>query len=374
LKPNQNYSMRKVLFSTPRLAPQTGFTLVELMISLVLGLLLVAGVLNILNSNKENYRVTENLARIQENARVSFDLMSRDVREAGELSCGSKLVANVLRSGSSTIPWWADWNAGTLRGYAGSQDVTDIVAFGTATNSRVTGTDAILVMQSSGNEANITAHDTASADFTLTSVSNFANDDVAVACDLQSAALFQVATVSSSSKKINYEKSFTTLNCGNGLAYPTPLACATTTIKIFSATSGQVAKLNTSFWYIGVGSNGKNSLYKTRISKKTVGGATQIIVDKDEVLPNVQDMKIQYLTKNLTTGILASSWINADDTLLNAANGAWTEDNVNQVIAARFELTLQSDESVSTNNTPLQRQLIFVVGLRSRDTLYQASP
>ena len=51
-----------------------GFTLVELMVALVLGFILIAGVLNIFNSNRENFRVTENLARIQENSRVAFDL------------------------------------------------------------------------------------------------------------------------------------------------------------------------------------------------------------------------------------------------------------------------------------------------------------
>jgi type IV pilus assembly protein PilW len=352
---------------------QGGFTLVELMISLVLGLILVAGVLNILNSNRENFRITENLARMQENSRVAFDLMSRSVREAGQTPCGAKLMANVLRSGGA-IPWWADWNAGTVIGYDGTQDTTGIVAFGTTEGARVSGTDAILVIQSAGNEANITLHNTATTEITLSSASGLDPDDVVIGCDLQSAALFQIGTINSGTKILSYDSSFTTLNCGNGLGYPTPTACAATTLKLFSNVGGQLAKLNTSFWYIGVGSNGKRSLYKTRISKKTVGGAVQIINDKDEILPNVQDMQITYLTKDLSADTLATSWIDASNTVFDAANGAWTENNNKQVVAARFILNFQSDESVGSNALPLQRQLIHVVSLRSRDTLFQVTP
>ena len=70
---------------------QAGLTLVELMVALVLGLVLILGVLNIFVSNRETFRVTENLTRIQENARAGFDFMARDVREAGQNPCGTNL-------------------------------------------------------------------------------------------------------------------------------------------------------------------------------------------------------------------------------------------------------------------------------------------
>ena len=67
--------------ATPRLA--RGLSLIELMIALLLGLLVVGGAIGIFTSNRRAYNATESLSRVQENARVAFEMMSRDVREAG---------------------------------------------------------------------------------------------------------------------------------------------------------------------------------------------------------------------------------------------------------------------------------------------------
>ena len=136
---------------------QAGLTLVELLVALVLGLVVILAVLNIFVSNRETFRVTENLMRIQENARAGFDFMARDVREAGQNPCGTNLVANVVRK-TGAIPWWADWNNGPIIGVDGSVDRTDIVAFGATTNARVAGTDAVLVIRAEQDEQAVTLH------------------------------------------------------------------------------------------------------------------------------------------------------------------------------------------------------------------------
>lgn len=356
-----------------RLKTQMGMTLVELMVSVFLGLILIGGLLSSFVANKEIYRSSENLARLQENSRTAFELMSRNIREAGDNPCGAKLVANVIRS-SSTIPWWADWNAGTIYGFDGAQDTTQIVGFGTAEGNRVSGTDAILIIQTGGAEANITSHSTASSELTTTSASSFQANDVALACDLQTAAIFQIGSINTTTNTINYDNGTATLNCGNGLGYPTTLACATTSLKLFSTAGGIITKIDPVFWYIGYNSKGKRALYKTQISKITVSGVVQISTNRDEVLPNIQDLQIKYLVRNLTTDALATSWIDANDTIFDVANGAWGESNANQVVATRLTLSLQSEESVSTTNTPIERQLIQVIGLRNRDTLFQSTP
>ncbi|QDL54236.1 prepilin-type N-terminal cleavage/methylation domain-containing protein [Rhodoferax aquaticus] len=353
-----------------------GFTLVELLVALVLGLILVSGILSVLSTNKQSFQVTENIARIQENARVAFDVLSRDLKEAGETPCGSKLVANLvrLRPSPSTIPWWSDWNAGTVRGYSGTTNIADIVPFGTSKNNRVPNTDAILIMQSDSNSASILSHDATAMEMVLNSSTSVTQDDVVIACDLQSAAIFQVATFSDTSKILSYDKSFTALNCSNNLGYPTPVNCAAAPTKNFDITYAQIANLKTSFWYIGIGSNGKNSLYKKRITKRKDSSGIKITTDTDEVLTNIKDMKIQYLTKNVATNTLASSWINADNSVFDAGSGAWTESNDQQVVAVRFAITLQSENSISTSNTLIEKPLVYAVGLRSRDTLFQATP
>ena len=61
----------------------SGFTLVELMISLVLGLIMISGTIQIFVSNKSTYRYQQNISVLRENARFSIGLLSQTARMAG---------------------------------------------------------------------------------------------------------------------------------------------------------------------------------------------------------------------------------------------------------------------------------------------------
>jgi hypothetical protein len=62
---------------------ETGLTLVELMVSIVVGLLLIAGVIQVYLSSKQSYNAQVQLARMQETGRFATDLITRDLRRAG---------------------------------------------------------------------------------------------------------------------------------------------------------------------------------------------------------------------------------------------------------------------------------------------------
>lgn len=68
-------------------ASELGFTMVELMVSLTLGLLLTAAVIQSYLSTKQTHRVTEGVSRVQENARFSLHFITKDLRNAGFSSC-----------------------------------------------------------------------------------------------------------------------------------------------------------------------------------------------------------------------------------------------------------------------------------------------
>ena len=94
---------------------QAGFSLIELMIALILGLIVVAAAGGVFLSNKRVYNATETLGRIQENGRVAFELMSRDIREAGGNPCGNATrPRNMLTT--ATYPFWDRFAEG-LTGY-----------------------------------------------------------------------------------------------------------------------------------------------------------------------------------------------------------------------------------------------------------------
>lgn len=60
-----------------------GFSLVELMIALVLGLLLTAGLIQLFSGTRLTFRTNDALARVQENGRFALELLKRDLRTAG---------------------------------------------------------------------------------------------------------------------------------------------------------------------------------------------------------------------------------------------------------------------------------------------------
>lgn len=75
---------------------QQGLSLVELMVSMVISLILLGGVAQIFLANKATYRADEALARMQENGRLGFDIVTRDVRQAGQYGCSEVEPENRL--------------------------------------------------------------------------------------------------------------------------------------------------------------------------------------------------------------------------------------------------------------------------------------
>jgi type IV pilus assembly protein PilW len=77
---------------------QAGLTLVELMVSLALGLLLFLVLIAIYLNSRQAFNAQNNLARMQEGARVAIDVLSREIRATGYIGC-----ANAGESGNKAI-------------------------------------------------------------------------------------------------------------------------------------------------------------------------------------------------------------------------------------------------------------------------------
>lgn len=86
------------LFATRRAQPRparrkmAGLSLVELMIAMVLGLIVLGAAFAVFMSNQRTFGANEGINRIQEGARVAFELMSRDIRAAGGSACSNMSV------------------------------------------------------------------------------------------------------------------------------------------------------------------------------------------------------------------------------------------------------------------------------------------
>ena len=61
---------------------QRGLSLIELMISLVIGLILTLGIVRVFSASQHGYRVQESTGRLQENARFAMETLGRELRHA----------------------------------------------------------------------------------------------------------------------------------------------------------------------------------------------------------------------------------------------------------------------------------------------------
>lgn len=72
---------------TMRRKQSAGFSVIELMIALGLGLLVVAGIIQLFVGNSRTYEIVEAQSRLQENARFAFDFITESARSAGYFGC-----------------------------------------------------------------------------------------------------------------------------------------------------------------------------------------------------------------------------------------------------------------------------------------------
>ncbi|MBA4501296.1 PilW family protein [Marinobacterium marinum] len=99
---------------------QSGFTLIELMIGLTIGLFILLGVVMVYVSSARSQATSESLARVQESGRFATYMMAREVRQAGYMGSCPGSVNNLLDTSSSHyVEAFFDLDS-PIRGWTGS--------------------------------------------------------------------------------------------------------------------------------------------------------------------------------------------------------------------------------------------------------------
>ena len=274
--------------------------------------------------------------------------MARDVREAAGNPCGKDLpVANVLNGAAAT--WWSNWNSG-INGFDGAQAAAG-TAFGTAAGQRILGTDAI-ELKSGDNASGVTVvdHNPTAAEFHLNTANHTLDDnDIVMVCDFRQATIMQVTNASpgtNSNVVHNPGGGFTPGNCSKGLGFPTDCGSVNGNRYQYDSNS-MIVRLHAVRWYIGSDGNGGRSLFRAQLVNTGAGVAVQ----PQEIATDVQDMALQYLTRNAVAYRDAST-LGAND---------WRD-----VVAVRIALNLQGQDRIGTDGQGLQRALAHTVTLRNR--------
>jgi type IV pilus assembly protein PilW len=326
-----------------------GFTLIELMVAMLLGLIVIAGVASVFLANLRSYHSNVALSDVQSNARIAFELIARDIRQAGLTGCNTRSgrVANVLNNGpnNGVVPaWWADWNSNALRGY-----VYDEPDPAVGNGARVDGADSLIVLAVEDVGASIHTANAAAGTFTLNEAnSNLRAGDIAVACNPDHAAIFQIADYDSGSLTVTYKSSGTSPgNCSKGLGFRTD--CTSSTGNPYQFTqNATLARFSAHDWYVGKNPVGGTSLYRVTLVNRS--GAIE--TEAQEMVRNVRSIKFSYhlpgeVKYRRADGINAADWGLVD--------------------AVRVTATLTgAGQRAGTDNQPLERSFTATTTIRNR--------
>ncbi|MEI6267315.1 MAG: PilW family protein [Methylococcaceae bacterium] len=305
---------------------QTGLSLIEIMISLLIGAFLLGGVLQIFIGSKQTYRMQDGLSRLQENGRFALDFLASDIRMAGFIGCNSgATLTNTLNTPTAFL-----YNFGTaIEGFEASSASAWTPAINAAITSPLGGSDVITIRRADDQSFTVAVHTTATADLTLDATATTENLKAAgfltsaganhcataVVSDCSAAAFFQVSAVAGGTLSHNTGSGCSPDNSTNNLG------------KTY--VGGLVYPVNTISFYVRENPSNQPSLYH-RVGSNNA----------EELVEGIENMQITY-------GIDTDADGSANQ-YLNAPTGNWA-----QVISVRVVLTARSidDNLTSTSRT-----------------------
>jgi type IV pilus assembly protein PilW len=313
-----------------RIAMVRGFTLVELMISLLLGTFLIAGVIGVYIANSRTSLVNEEMGQMQQASQVSFQLLSRDIQHAGYAGCANITTSRVVNM-LNPQPWWTNW-VGGIQGY----ENIGLPHFGDANIPWLDGTDRLHLMYGRGVSSSVVAHNAVAVPPMVINqnLGGIVSNDIVMGCDSKMAVIFRATTVDGNDVShavggavpANTDLNFGIDPAGNSF------------LQNISSDVGTIMALESIGWYVGT-QNGVDSLYRVALI------AGEVVIE--EVVQNVTGFELQYLELN------ANNYVNAD---LVTDWGA--------VMSVRATLTMAEDPQM-----PMaigMRQITQVINLRNR--------
>jgi type IV pilus assembly protein PilW len=316
---------------------QSGLSLVELMVSITLGLILVGGVVQMLLGTKLTFNSQKATSRVQESGRLAVEFMARDIRMAGYMGCVSRsgLTAMRLDSTVEASNFTNDFLV-SVKGYSVGDSGDAAFALLGSSSAFATGAAAIVpnlgtdILELTGatgsglvvNKEN--THDTVFAedngDVNSNCYKGLCKDDVLIVNDCVKARVFQVTAVADDGVDVKFTHAAaagTKNNIGDwGTAVlPDPLF----------APGSEIIKMEKKFYYIKNNTAGEPSLYLWINGVET------------ELIEGIEDMVITY-GRDTGSDSIPDAYQTA--ATVTAAN-AW-----DKVLSVRVELLVRTPEPV----------------------------
>lgn len=305
---------------TQSVRKMAGFSLVEIMVALVIGLILLGGIGYVFLGSKQTFRTQDDFSRIQENVRYALETVGVDVRMAGFAGCVNLASINPNNPSApiplgviATPPVPALGLDQALRGYVGGA----WAATGTAPGNWVAGTGVLEITRAAGTGVTLTGNLTpTNANVQITgNPYNFVAGETLLVSNCETADLFRATNVS-----------------GGGTVTIAHSQGAGNNIQNFTINEymngAEVFRIVNTVYFIGTNPAGNPALYRTTFAGET-----------EELVENVEDLVMRF-------GIDTNNDFIVDNYVAAGGVTDWR-----QVLTARISLVFRGNNpNVATEN------------------------
>lgn len=290
-------------YTIPRPLRASGFGLIELMVAMTLGLLVVGAAFAVFQSNQRTFVANEGINRIQEGARVAYEMMSRDLRAAGGSAC-SNLALPAANHSNTT-----EETAFLTAPVSGSGSEFTVVSGDDAAYPITSATTNSVTINVSDIKTNPESPNY-NPDFVLTD--EFKSGDKVIICNANQLYIVAISNVS-----------------GSTVSYSPATPVVMTADPMAPNATVRIAHFRSNRWFLDGGS----------LKVERDGGTAQAVID------NVGAMSMTYLERGQTS--------------YSASPSLWSN-----VVAVRLSMTLNGKDSVDGNT--ISRNFSNAIALRSR--------
>ncbi len=318
-----------------------GFSLVELLVAMALGVLLLFGALQIFNSTRLGNQIQTAMASVQDGGRIAMEFISRDIRLADFSGCvrdKSRITNHLNPGGANYDPEVHQYYE--LGGISGVESASGLSIDGL---SVVDGTSTLTIVGAQPACSGITA---------ITSGAEDEDDPLQLrdaSCVIEAGTVLMVSSC-------NTAEIFVKTNAGVDATIEHAAATTVGGLSNNSASFEEVYKSDSQIltpfvrqYFVAQGSNGNNSLFRRD------NGVNQ------EVIFNVGDFQISYGRDG------------DGDLVADNFSSSFTAAEMAGVVTVQVELTVQSDELVNDND-PLERTYRSTTNIRNRVVRSETNP
>jgi type IV pilus assembly protein PilW len=309
---------------------QRGISLVELMIAMVVGLILMNGIFTIFLSSKHAYRTTEELGRIQENARYALQTLTKDIRMTGYMGCfGEVNITDNVQSAKKPIGTGVAYFDNPITGYdaqsntgTSTSDWSPNLPSYFSSGQSIAGSDIIVIQRAvpfstSDTGSLATSSGTIQIGSNPPSPDTIKAGDTLVISDCVDSDIFMVNSVAESSGIVNISHN-NSVNTSNSLS------------KLYPP-NAKLMRMVMNGYYVATNTDGNRALYRTRLA----GNGLMV---NEELLEGVETMQVTYGEDTNGDGI-PNRYLSAGDVA-----------DMDKIVTLRVGVLMYSTREVSAEN------------------------